>query len=164
MGSIFLLIFSETLFFCPVGSEETPQNGEPTMTDLQKEQIEELRRQGCGYSKISTTLSISKNTVKSYCRRNELRTVTTKEAQRCKHCGEVMTIADGDKPRIFCSDKCRVLWWKAHNNKVYPKPTYHLVCRHCGAEFESVGNLRRKYCSHECYIAERFGKERDCDE
>ena len=134
------------------------------MTNEQREQIAELRRQGCGYSKIATTLSLSKNTVKSYCRRSELRTITTKETQPCKRCGEAMTIVGSNKPRIFCSDKCRVLWWKARNRKVYPKTQYRLVCQHCGSEFDSIGTSRRKYCSHECYIAERFGKERDCDE
>jgi len=134
------------------------------VTDSQKERIAELRRQGCGYSKIATTLSLSKNTVKSYCQRNELRAGTIKETQLCKHCGEVIMVNGSNKPRLFCSDKCRVLWWKAHNCKVYPKTTYHLVCQYCGMEFESIGTPRRKYCSHECYIAERFGKKRDTDE
>lgn len=134
------------------------------MTNEQRLQIAELRRQGCGYTKIATTLSLSKNTVKSYCRRSELRMVTAEDTQLCKQCGEAMTIAGSNKPRIFCSDKCRTLWWKAHNHKVYPKTTYHLVCQHCGAEFESIGTPHQKYCSHECYIAERFGKERECDE
>ena len=134
------------------------------MTNEQREQIAELRRQGCGYSKIATTLSLSKNTVKSYCQRNEIKALPIKEIQLCKYCSEAMSIEDSNKPRLFCSDKCRVLWWKAHNRKVYPKTRYRLVCQHCGTEFESVGTPHRKYCTHECYIAERFGKERDSDE
>ena len=30
------------------------------------------------------------------------------------------------------------------------------VCAHCRKEFRSYGNKKRKYCSHACYIAERF--------
>lgn len=161
----FSLFFVRWASFFPVGSEDkAPRIGENLMTNEQRKRIVELRRQGCGYSKIATMLSISKNTVKSYCQRNELRAITIKEAQLCKHCGEAMTIAGGNKPRIFCSDKCRVLWWKAHHCKVYPKTRYQLICQHCGTEFESIGAPRRKYCSNECYIAERFGKERDTDE
>ena len=134
------------------------------MTDTQKERIVELRQQGCGYSKIATLLSISKNTVKSFCQRNELRAAVQADIPLCKQCGAPISLKDNCKPRIFCSDRCRLLWWKAHNRKNYPKPIYHLVCKNCGAEFESYGNHRRKYCSHDCYIAARFGKVRDGDE
>lgn len=134
------------------------------MTNEQKELISEFRRQGCGYSKIATQLSISKNTVKSYCQRNALRTASLKDVPLCKQCGTPITIKSNCKPHLFCSDKCRVLWWKAHNRKVYPKSVYHLVCQNCGRDFECVGNRSQKYCSHECYIAARFGKKRDGDE
>ena len=50
----------------PLGLEE------PTMTDLQKEQIKTLRLQGIGYVKIGEMLGISDNTVRSFCRRNGL--------------------------------------------------------------------------------------------
>lgn len=36
-------------------------------------------------------------------------------------------------------------------------------CPHCGKEFHIYGDKRRKYCSHECYIADRF-KGGDCNE
>ena len=36
-------------------------------------------------------------------------------------------------------------------------------CPHCGKEFHIYGDRRRKYCSHECYIADRF-KGGDGDE
>ena len=134
------------------------------MTDAQKEQIYELRQQGCGYSKIATLLSISKNTVKSFCQRNKLRTASQSAALLCKQCGASIPINKKSKSRIFCSDKCRTAWWKAHHYKTYPKSVYHLVCQYCGADFESIGNHRQKYCSHECYITARFGKVRDGDE
>ncbi|MGR6836966.1 hypothetical protein [Syntrophomonas erecta] len=40
------------------------------MTKRQKEKIIKMCRDGFGYSRISTTLGISENTVKSFCRRN----------------------------------------------------------------------------------------------
>lgn len=133
------------------------------MISDKKERMIELRRQGYSCSKIAEMLSVSINTVKSYCRRNKLQTSSTKEIHFCKQCGTTISIKDKYRPRLFCSDKCRVQWWKEHNHRVYPKPVYHLVCRNCGADFSSVGNRRQKYCSHACFISARFGKERDGD-
>jgi DNA-binding CsgD family transcriptional regulator len=42
------------------------------MTDHQKAQIIKLRAAGNGYGKIARTLGISLNTVKSFCRRNDI--------------------------------------------------------------------------------------------
>lgn len=42
------------------------------MTDNQKAQIIKLRVAGNGYGKIARTLGISLNTVKSFCRRNDI--------------------------------------------------------------------------------------------
>ncbi len=160
-----MLFFVKQHRSSPVGSEDgSSRTGGMRMTDAQKEQIYELRQQGCGYSKIATLLSISKNTVKSFCQRNKLRTASQSAALLCKQCGASIPINKKSKSRIFCSDKCRTAWWKAHHYKTYPKSVYHLVCQYCGADFESIGNHRQKYCSHECYIAARFGKGCDGDE
>ena len=42
------------------------------MTDNQKAQIIKLRAAGNGYGKIAQTIGISVNTVKSFCRRNDV--------------------------------------------------------------------------------------------
>lgn len=42
------------------------------MTNEQKEKIIRFRRQGLGYADIGRELDISKDTVKSFCRRNGL--------------------------------------------------------------------------------------------
>jgi hypothetical protein len=54
----------------------------------QKKSILHLRGDGFSYSKISVMLYISENTVKSFCRRNLLRsgTVTGPEKQGCHFC------------------------------------------------------------------------------
>ena len=134
------------------------------MTNEQKEQIKVLRRQGYGYSKIAQNFSISENTVKSYCRRNGLSSDALNNTAACKYCGKPIIIKEKCKPRQFCSDRCRVAWWNIHQRQSPAKTTYHFVCEKCGAPFESHGNKSRKYCSHDCYIAARFGKERGGDE
>ncbi len=55
----------------------------------------------------------------------------------------------------FCSDKCRMAWWKAHPDQLNRKAIYHMVCAHCGQPFDSYGNSHRKYCSRACYDAVR---------
>ena len=42
------------------------------MTDHQKTKIAEMRKAGCGYSEISKALSVSRDTVKTFCRRNNI--------------------------------------------------------------------------------------------
>jgi hypothetical protein len=32
-----------------------------------------------------------------------------------------------------------------------------MVCQHCGKPFTDYANRHRKYCSHPCYIAARYG-------
>lgn len=134
------------------------------MTSEQKEQVTALRHQGYGYSKIAGALSVSENTVKSYCRRNGLNSDTLGNTVTCKQCGKPISIKQKYKPRQFCSDRCRALFWNSHQSRSRQKTTYQFICKKCGATFESRGNKNRKYCSHDCYISARFGKGRDCNE
>ena len=141
------------------------------MTDNQKAQIIKLRAAGNGYGKIAQTIGISVNTVKSFCRRNDingdmaavLSVILTGETTACENCGrEIQQIAKRKKKR-FCCDKCRNEWWNSHLDQVKRKAVYHFRCPYCGKEFSIYGDKRRKYCSHECYIADRF-KGGDGDE
>ncbi len=128
------------------------------MTDEQKRNIDDLRRQGHGYSKISQMLGISDNTVRSYCRRNR----TPKGGvDLCPQCGKPVNQVPGHKPRKFCSSVCRTAWWNSHLDQVNRKAMYQFVCANCGKEFSAYGNARRKYCSRVCYTAHRFGGGRD---
>ena len=137
------------------------------MTLFQKEQVRRLRTEGMGYSKIAARLGISENTIKSYCKRNKLGGVMAasepeqqdngKEACAfCRNCGKPIERLLGVKPRKFCSDECRMVWWKKHPDQVSQKAVYHLECACCKKPFDSYGNKHRKYCSHACYIKERF--------
>ena len=141
------------------------------MTSLQKEQVRRMRREGISYSKIAESLGLSENTVKSYCKRNNLRVVSTptkvelpntesetETFEFCKNCGKPIEQRPGMKPRKFCSDKCRTTWWNSHLDQVSRKSVYHLECAACGKPFDSYGNKNRKYCTHACYIKDRFSK------
>ena len=131
------------------------------MNDLQRKAIGKLRNKGVGYKAIAQKLGLSVNTVKSHCRRNGLtgnRSVTDAiEVLFCKKCGKKLTQSVGAKQKRFCSDECRLSWWKEHPEKVKRKAYYELTCAYCQKAFHSYGNKNRKYCSHECYIADRFG-------
>ncbi len=129
------------------------------MTTDQKDKIAEMRRQGCTYANIAHKLSISENTIKTYCRRARIAKDAVEAAPVCKQCGRPIKINGKYKARQFCSDKCRAAWWYA-NRGGKPRTEYHLVCANCGQPFVSVGNKVRKYCSHQCYITARFGGDR----
>ena len=135
------------------------------MTDIQRTQIKNLRLAGYGYKKIAQALCLSVDTVKSYCRKNNLAGVmagnisTSADGKTfCKQCGKELVQMPNQKTLLFCSNECRQTWWNAHPELVNKKAYYHFVCICCGAGFVSYGNKKRKYCSHACYIAERFDK------
>ena len=80
------------------------------MTDHQKTKVVEMRKAGCGYSEISKALSVSRDTVKTFCRRNNI-TVDSTEVPKetagiCPECGKPITQVSGRKPKRFCSPEC----------------------------------------------------------
>lgn len=135
------------------------------MTDAQKNQITKFRIAGNSYGMIAKELDLPVNTVKSFCRRNNISGINAGEPQavlatentRCENCGEVIRQTAKRKPKRFCCDKCRNQWWNAHLDLVKRKAVYKFKCVGCGREFTVYGNANRKYCSHECYIEDRFG-------
>ena len=131
------------------------------MTNVQKQQIIDLRKQGCGYIKIAHELELSENTVKSYCRRQGLSVDDLQNMAFCRNCSKAIMNREKVKPRQFCSDLCRTAWWKANADKVDRKAVYAFNCAGCGKQFTAYGNNSRKYCCHECYIDARFGGKRD---
>lgn len=133
------------------------------MTGEEREKIKEYRLKGVTYSRISDTLDIPENTVKSYCRRigltkkQEPKVKPTKEKHtHCKECGIALVQNSRGKPKKFCSEKCRRLWWKKNNDKHDKTSYYTIKCHECGRVFESYGKKDRKFCSHSCYINNRF--------
>ena len=131
------------------------------MTKEEKRQILDLRAQGKSYAEISETMDLSFNTISSFCRRYNADGVgkEIKEISTCKNCGSLIKRKVGHKPRQFCSDACRMEWWNAHQGEVNRKAIRTFTCACCGREFETYGQQRRRYCSHACYIAGRYGRE-----
>ena len=136
----------------------------------QKSRIASLRSEGYGYTKIAQVLGLSKNTVKSYCKRNSLSGAALESTAAipalapsfCLECGKEISQTPGRKEKKFCSDECRHKWWNARPEKITRKAVYSYTCAGCGKPFTAYGNSRRKYCCHACYIADRFkGGEAD---
>lgn len=142
------------------------------MTEEQQLQIKKLRANGYGYIKVAQALGVSENTVKSFCRRNNLTGKAAVEASKtripaddgkhlCMCCGLFVVQNPGRKEKKFCSDKCRMKWWNKNLDKVKRKAVYEYICPYCGKPFTVYGNSHRMYCSHECYVAARFGGGQD---
>lgn len=118
------------------------------MTEIQKKEILSMRIKGMGYGEIAKGLELSINTVKSFCHRNE---------GKCEQCGMPVQQLTGRKHKRFCSDSCRIRWWNAHKDLVNRRRFYEVRCSYCQRDFYVYGKNKRKYCSHQCYINERFG-------
>lgn len=134
------------------------------MDGIQKEQIRNLRGEGLSYAEIARQVNVSRDAVISFCRRNGLQeikkprtAVKTAVGDVCRECEKPLVQVDGMKRRVFCSKECRVKWWKEHPERLNQKAVYQYTCPHCGKPFSAYGNSKRKYCSHACYISDRFG-------
>lgn len=143
------------------------------MTSIQKEELIKLRNEGFGYKRISKTLDISENTVKSFCRRNGLGGVSNIESQHintikkeihknvnnlCANCGKVVNQTEGYKTKKFCTDECRKQFWAKNRNKINRKTAKEFKCSVCGEIYFDYEKSNRKYCSRECYIKGRYGR------
>ena len=138
------------------------------MDGFQKEQIRNLRGEGLSYAEIARQVDASRDAVISFCRRNGLQEIkkpitAVKIAAEdvCRECGKPLVQVNGMKRRVFCSKECRVKWWKEHPEQLNQKAVYQYTCPHCGKPFSAYGNAKRKYCSHACYISDRFGGGED---
>lgn len=122
------------------------------MDDSQRETIKMLFENGHGYTTISKMLGINPSTVKSFIRRQRLnRNSTERLIKHCENCGKELFQIAKRKPKRFCCDKCRNLWWNSHLDQVNRKAYYSLRCRNCGKEFQAYGDKYRKFCCLECF-------------
>lgn len=133
------------------------------MTNDQKTQISALRKQGKSLAEVADKLGLPIGTVKSFCSRNHpvaetaldvdsLRPQPSAEGTKCKKCGAPITSLPHHRPKLFCSDKCRLSWW--HDNRHMAKGAEMKTCPVCGSPF--TAGAERKYFSHSCYIAGRY--------
>ena len=132
------------------------------MTNEEKEMIKVFRDAGIGYSAIAKRMDISVNTIKTFCKRNDLGGDRSKlrsldlKIERCDNCGKPVLQNKHRKRKRFCSDLCRNNWWNAHQYQIDRKANYKFICKCCGHVFISYGNANRKYCSSKCYLKDRF--------
>lgn len=124
--------------------------------EMKKQAVLMLYQQGQPYAEIAESLLISKNTVKSICRRSGLKPLPSDgtDATVCKNCGKFLSQTMGSRKKKFCSDQCRYAWW---NHSRHKQP-YILTCHQCGEKFISFGNKKRKYCGRDCYNLSRYGE------
>ena len=131
------------------------------MTNLEKQNITRMRESGKTYAVIAESLHLPVNTVKSFCQRNDVKTLQAlrKEADPnlCMQCHKPLEQQPGHKHRHFCSDHCRSIWWNQHRGQMNRKSCVEKTCARCGSPFICYPQENRKYCSHACYIQARFG-------
>ena len=130
------------------------------MTNEQKARIPALRESGYSYIQIADEIGVPEGTVKTFCRRNGLTAKQMKAKENmhhCLYCGKEVYQTPGRKEKKFCSDSCRMRWWNGHLENVNRKTLRTFECHYCYKEFLAYESAGRKYCSHNCYIEDRFG-------
>ena len=98
------------------------------VTTLQEEQIRQLRSQGVGYRQIANQLNLSRDTVRNYCKANNLngyREAVQANIQRmleddevCTYCGSLLEQPRTGRKKHFCNDTCRRKWWNQNRDKI----------------------------------------------
>lgn len=112
-----------------------------------------LKKDGYSYKQISIEVNIPIGTVKSILSRND----SMKGLKcKCKNCGKEIISIKGKKAKIFCSNDCRLEWWNSNRDKGN-KIIYERTCPSCNKKFSTL-DKDKKYCSHPCYIKDRFYK------
>lgn len=77
------------------------------MSKYERKEIERMRMDGFGPTRIADELELSVNTVKSYIRRH----LSLRNAVYCLQCGMAVKQTPGRKRKKFCSDRCRSQYW-----------------------------------------------------
>ena len=128
------------------------------MKPEQKNMIQDLRNSGCGYKEISEQLQISINTVKSYCKRHELTRMGKRNSgsvRFCLQCGTEIKQEQHRKTKKFCSDRCRMIWWREHSSLLRTPSKQTFICPVCHEAFSAYSSTKQKYCSRLCYARSR---------
>ena len=128
------------------------------MTESQKQQVLEMRRRGVSFSDIAAVVGLSRNTIKSFARRVEIKNTKEPEPGFCLHCGKPLFQMPKTKPRRFCNEKCRYAYWNSHRCMMISKVNPSMTCSYCGKEFDAHGKKSRKYCGRQCYTHARWGE------
>ena len=120
------------------------------MTKVEKEILYEMRMKKKSYDEIAKRLSVSVDSVRSYCYRNHLLDDDIDQYSECICCGKMIEQKQKGPKRIFCSDSCRMTWRR--KTRQFSETLYHHICSGCGKEFDTRGNKSQQYCSLQCYF------------
>ena len=124
------------------------------MNSEQKRIIADLRQSGFGYTEISEQLHLSINTVKSYCKRHNLQRQgkqNNASTRFCLQCGKEIPQLQHRKTKKFCSDRCRMIWWRQHSSLLRTPSKQTFICPVCHGSFSAYSSTKQKYCSRLCY-------------
>lgn len=129
------------------------------MTDTEKRTAEKMRAEGCSYNMISQTLGISLSTVKSHIRRRAKKEPQIAVVGKPSANTVVLRLSThlGIGRRLFYSKSCQERYWREHRNISLCASLVSCTCPGCGKEILNYKGHNRKYCSHQCYIAVRYG-------
>ena len=93
------------------------------MTDEEKSQIRILRSEGYSYGRIAKMIGIKRDTVSSYCLRNQIKAPYKEncpgdptEYRLCSYCHQLFP-AKISKSQQFCSTKCRNDYWSRERHE-----------------------------------------------
>ena len=117
------------------------------------DRFESLRRAGMSFAQMSEILGVSRNTLKSYARRNP--TEEPKARTNCAFCGG--KIIPRGKQR-FCSNTCRYAWNYSHRI-LNAHNAIQRTCAYCGQSFYSYPSSRKVYCCRDCFLSGRYGRK-----
>lgn len=126
------------------------------MTDYERSEIDRLRNSGMGYKAIAKELNISVNSIKTYCKRMNIKgerylvektqvsetqimekdpEVDESDARCCLYCGSVIVQPKHGRKKKFCSNKCRAAYWRNHPEETNGAFLKKHICRCCGKVF-----------------------------
>lgn len=146
-----------------IGADGVLEDGDAF--DPEREEVRRLRLDGMNITEIAEQTGMPEAQVTDYCHELGLPTegnchlyisVGSSSAKpqtpRCQNCGA--PVPPGRKK--FCCDRCHEEF-KYEDRKSMGGKT--AVCKYCGVVFNQWKSKDRKYCSRECYLADRYGWE-----
>lgn len=120
------------------------------MTQLEKQEIIKLRNEGKSYKQISELTGICLSTIKTVCLRYQ--TKQNEQVYYCKCCGRKLVFTDGKKQKQYCSDTCRMRYWRNNKDKMNIAHTIQVECPVCSRVFTVYETKKKTYCCRECYL------------
>lgn len=131
---------------------------------MRKEQIDkiiELRKIGIGYRSIAAAMNLSRDVVRYHCKIAGLEGYgdevkkRPQEASSKKYCKIMINNNHvAGRRKTYCSIDCKKKWELDHPF------FYEYECYYCGKHFRSRAS-GANFCSHKCYIRNRFYRKED---